>query len=119
MGNENKMEKRITLSELAAVNYLDPTCARFFVENKEQPDVYNNGWKAVVWAFNQYIKDPGGLANTPPISMVGKLIAVAIGILKIAIFAVPAGLIGSGFLQAVNAEREKENLKNISDTIMS
>ena len=42
----------------------------FFVENKEQPEVYNNGWRAVVWAFNQYIKDPGGLANTPPISMI-------------------------------------------------
>ena len=87
----------------------------FFVENKVQPDVYTNGWKAVLWAFNQYIKDPGGLAYTPPVSMVGKLIAVAIGILKIAIFAVPAGLIGSGFLQAVNAQKERETLKSLSE----
>lgn len=86
----------------------------FFVENKEQPEVYNNGWRAVVWAFNQYIKDPGGFGNTPPITTIGKLIACAIGILKIAIFAVPAGLIGSGFLQAVNAQKEKETLKTIS-----
>lgn len=89
----------------------------FFVENKEQPEVYNNGWRAVVWAFNQYIKDPGGFGNTPPITTIGKLIACAIGILKIAIFAVPAGLIGSGFLQAVNAQKEKENLKVISDKL--
>lgn len=89
----------------------------FFVENKEQPEVYNNGWRAVVWAFNQYIKDPGGFGNTPPITTIGKLIACAIGILKIAIFAVPAGLIGSGFLQAVNAEKEKENLKTLSEKL--
>lgn len=89
----------------------------FFVENKEQPEVYNNGWRAVVWAFNQYIKDPGGFANTPPITMLGKLIACTIGILKIAIFAVPAGLIGSGFLQAVNAMKEKEHLRNLSDKL--
>lgn len=89
----------------------------FFVENREQPDVYNNGWKAVVWAFNQYIKDPGGFANTPPITTAGKFIAVAIGILKIAIFAVPAGLIGSGFIQAVNAQKEKDNLKILSDKL--
>lgn len=89
----------------------------FFVENREQPDVYNNGWKAVVWAFNQYIKDPGGFANTPPITLAGKFIAVAIGILKIAIFAVPAGLIGSGFIQAVNAQKEKDNLKILSDKL--
>jgi voltage-gated potassium channel len=89
----------------------------FFVENKEQPEVYNNGWRAVVWAFNQYIKDPGGFGNTPPISTIGKLIACIIGILKIAIFAVPAGLIGSGFLQAVNAEKERESLKVLSDKL--
>jgi len=89
----------------------------FFVENQVQPDVYKNGWKAILWAFNQYIKDPGGLAYTPPVSMIGKLIAVAIGILKIAIFAVPAGLIGSGFLQAVNEQKEKENLENNSDKL--
>ena len=89
----------------------------FFVENKEQPDVYNNGWRAVVWAFNQYIKDPGGFGNTPPITTIGKLIACAIGILKIAIFAVPAGLIGSGFIQAVNAQKEKEALKTISEKL--
>ena len=89
----------------------------FFVENREQPDVYNNGWKAVVWAFNQYIKDPGGFANTPPITLAGKFIAVAIGILKIAIFAVPAGLIGSGFIQAVNAQKEKDHLQILSDKL--
>ena len=89
----------------------------FYVENKVQPEVYNNSWRAVVWAFNQYIKDPGGFGNAPPMSTIGKLIACAIGILKIAIFAVPAGLIGSGFLQAVNAQKEKENLKMLSDKL--
>ena len=34
----------------------------FFVENKVQSEYYSNGWKAMVWAFNQYIKDPGGFA---------------------------------------------------------
>lgn len=89
----------------------------FFVENKEQSEYYSNGWKAMVWAFNQYIKDPGGFAYVPPASTIGKLIACAIGILKIAIFAVPAGLIGSGFLQAVNAQKEKETLKKISEKL--
>ena len=89
----------------------------FFVENKEQSEYYTNGWKAMVWAFNQYIKDPGGFAYVPPASTIGKLIACAIGILKIAIFAVPAGLIGSGFLQAVNAQKEKETLKKISEKL--
>ena len=83
----------------------------FFVEHEAQPDVYNNGWKSVVWAFAQYIGDPGGFAETPPISFIGRLIACAIGILGIAIFAVPAGLIGSAFTDVMDDDRHEEEIK--------
>ena len=79
----------------------------FFVEHEVQPDVYNNGWRSVVWAFAQYIGDPGGFADTPPISLVGRLIATAIGILGIAIFAVPAGLIGSAFTEVMSTDNHE------------
>ena len=84
----------------------------FFVEHEVQPEVYNNGWKSVVWAFAQYIGDPGGFAETPPISLVGRLIACVIGILGIAIFAVPAGLIGSAFTEVMDADKEEEEIEN-------
>ena len=83
----------------------------FFVEHEVQPEVYNNGWRSVVWAFAQYIGDPGGFADTPPISLVGRLIACAIGILGIAIFAVPAGLIGSAFTDVMDEDREEEHIQ--------
>ena len=89
----------------------------FFVEHEVQPEVYNNGWRSVVWAFAQYIGDPGGFANTPPISFTGRLIACAIGILGIAIFAVPAGLIGSAFTEVMSADNHEieieENKKKL------
>ena len=89
----------------------------FFVEHEVQPEVYNNGWRSVVWAFAQYIGDPGGFADTPPISLVGRLIATAIGILGIAIFAVPAGLIGSAFTEVMSADNHEieieENKKKL------
>ena len=90
----------------------------FFVEHEVQPDVYNNGWRSVVWAFAQYIGDPGGFADTPPISLTGRLIACAIGILGIAIFAVPAGLIGSAFTEVMDEDREDEHIKNTISRIV-
>ena len=90
----------------------------FFVEHEVQPEVYNNGWKSVVWAFAQYIGDPGGFAETPPISLVGRLIACVIGILGIAIFAVPAGLIGSAFTEVMDADREEEEIKGYINRIL-
>ena len=91
----------------------------FFVEHNAQPDVYVNGWDSVLWAFLQYIGDPGGFADTPPITIAGQVIAVCVGILGIAIFAVPAGLIGSGFTEVMEEEKKetelKENTKRINE----
>lgn len=80
----------------------------FFYEHAAQPDVYNNGVRSVVWAFAQYIGDPGGFADTPPITIMGRIIACIIGLLGIALFAVPAGLIGAGFSEAMAEELHKE-----------
>ena len=80
----------------------------FFYEHTAQPEVYNNGLRSVVWAFAQYIGDPGGFADTPPVTLVGRIIACIIGLLGIALFAVPAGLIGAGFSEAMGKELHKE-----------
>ena len=87
----------------------------FFYEHTAQPEVYNNGLRSVVWAFAQYIGDPGGFADTPPITLAGRIIACIIGLLGIALFAVPAGLIGAGFSEAMGKELHKEiTEKNIA-----
>ena len=83
----------------------------FFVEHAAQPEVYDNGWTSVVWAFAQYIGDPGGFADTPPITFIGRIIACVIGVLGIAIFAVPAGLIGSAFTEVMDEDKEDEHTK--------
>lgn len=86
----------------------------YFFEHEAQPEVYDNGFKSVVWAFAQYIGDPGSFADTPPVTFSGRIIACIIGVLGIAIFAVPAGLIGSGFTEAMEEENQKIDIaKNI------
>lgn len=87
----------------------------FFYEHAAQPDVYNNGVRSVVWAFAQYIGDPGHFADTPPVTIVGRIIACIIGLLGIALFAVPAGLVGAGFSEAMDEELHKEvTSKNVT-----
>jgi hypothetical protein len=87
----------------------------FFYEHTAQPDVYDNGFRSVVWAFAQYIGDPGGFADTPPVTLIGRIIACVIGILGIALFAVPAGLIGAGFSEAMAEELHRDVVeKNVA-----
>jgi len=86
----------------------------YVVESAAQPETYS-GWKGiwntVVWAFTQYIGDPGKFASNGPVTFIGRLIATLIGIVKILIFAVPAGMIGSGFSKAIKDEKRAKELQ--------
>ena len=66
-------------------------------------------WDAFIWPYEKYLGDPGKIVDDPLISPLGKFIATLVGIMGVAIFAVPAGLIGSGLTDAMDEEkREKE-----------
>ena len=108
-----KQEMVVSLQFLAIVTLI-LSFILFFVEHAVQPEVYDNGWTSVVWAFAQYIGDPGGFAETPPITLTGRIIACIIGVLGIAIFAVPAGLIGSAFTEVMEEDAKEEELKENS-----
>ncbi len=83
----------------------------FFAEHEVQPDVYNNGFVSVIWAFAQYIGDPGSFADTPPLTTVGRVIACIVGLLGIAIVAVPTGIIGAGFTEAIEKKKKEAEVE--------
>lgn len=117
--NSKRSEMFVSLQFLCIVTII-LSFILYFLEHEAQPTVYKNGIDSVVWAFAQYIGDPGGFADNPPITFWGRIIACIVGILGIAIFAVPAGLIGAGFTEAleeeVHAETSKKNAAKIYST---
>ncbi len=89
----------------------------FFVEHIAQPEEYSNPWDAFVWAITRYIGDPGHFAGKGPITLTGRYIDTFIGILKILIFAVPAGLVANGFRKAMEDDKRKLHLVECRDRI--
>ena len=80
--------------------------ALFIAEHLANPDY--NFWDALVWTFVKYVEDPADIVS-PPVTVLGQVIGTLVGVLGIAIFAVPAGLIGSGLMEAMDEnKREKE-----------
>lgn len=65
----------------------------------------------MVWAFAKYLGNPGKIADFPMVTFWGNLIAIIVGVLGIAIFAVPAGLISSGFIEVMDERRKTEETK--------
>lgn len=87
----------------------------FFAERAVQPEVYKNYFTSLLWTFVKCISDPGEMAPEKPKSLVGKFVANAIGLVGVAFFAIPAGVIASGFTNALNeAEYEGTKIENIN-----
>ena len=82
------------------------------VESSTQSEF--NFWGSLTWPIVQYVQDPGGIADYKPLTVVGRIISVFVGIIGVAIFAVPAGLIGSGFMDAIAEDRKEQQLKEAS-----
>lgn len=89
----------------------------YFVEHQAQPEVYDNGFSSALWAFAKYLGDPVSFIEMTPITRAGQAIAFIIGILGIAIFAVPAGLIGSSFTEIIDQDRIKEEHMHLKDEL--
>ena len=68
-------------------------------------------WDAIIWPYEKYLGDPGKVVDDPLISPIGKFIATLVGIMGVAIFAVPAGLIGSGLTDAMDEEKREKELE--------
>lgn len=88
----------------------------FIAEYSVQPEEYNYG-KSLLWAFTRYIGDPGNFSGPGPITFTGRFVASLIGIVGILIFAVPAGLVSSGFRGAIDKELRKKHLDEIGERL--
>lgn len=64
---------------------------------------------ALVWIVVKYISDPAEII-TAPVTVLGQVIGSLVGLLGIAIFAVPTGLIGAGLLDAIMSEKKEEQI---------
>ena len=107
MGN-TKHEMWVTVQVLIAITVV-LALILWAIESSVQSEF--NFWGSLTWPFMQYIEDPGGFAEYRPVTIIGRIIAVLVGIIGIAIFAVPAGLIGSGFMDAIAEDKREKELE--------
>lgn len=83
------------------------TIIMYLAESRVDPNF--SFWDAFIWPYEKYVGDPGKVVDDPLISPIAKIVGTLVGIMGVAIFAVPAGLIGSGLTDAMDEEkREKE-----------
>lgn len=65
-----------------------------------------------LWSFMSYLGNPGKFSPGEPVTLLGRYIAVIISVIKILIFAVPAGLVANGFREAMAKDKRNQKLEN-------
>lgn len=88
----------------------------YFAERTAQPEEYSF-WRSLLWAFTRYIDDPAQIAGAGPITAIGRIVMTILGIVTILIFAVPAGIIGASFTNAIEQDIRNEYLNEIGNRL--
>lgn len=113
----SKKKEMIVSMEIVVIITVVLSFILYLVEHNSNPEMIANGWRSIVWSFAKYLGDPGKVADLPLTTTAGHAIAFLVGIMGIAIFAFPIGLLSAGFSDAMEAGRKeketKENLEKI------
>lgn len=116
MVNALKDKKNILLISLHSILFLALllSIALYYFEHKVATSQFTSISQALLWSLAKFIGDIGGYGDFVPVTLVGKVLATLNGILGIAIFALPAGIIGSGFVEEIEKrQREIESIEHI------
>jgi voltage-gated potassium channel len=65
-----------------------------------------------VWSIGKYTGDYGSIANETPLTLLGKFLATLNGLLGIALFALPAGLLGAAFIEQMEEGKKNEKIEH-------
>ena len=76
----------------------------FFAENEAQPDKFSNIPQAMWWSI--ITLTTVGYGDVFPVTLGGRFLAGLIAIMGIGLFALPAGILGSGFVEEIRRGRE-------------
>ena len=103
---QQKREELLTVVLVLFVLLLMASSLMFFAERDAQPDKFGSIPSAMWWSI--ITLTTVGYGDVFPVTIVGRMIAGVIAILGIGLFALPAGILGSGFLEELQHRRRSQ-----------
>ena len=88
----------------------------YYFEKDAQPDNFSNIWQAMWWAVAALTTV--GYGDVYPITVMGKVFAAVIAMCGIGMFALPAGILGSGFVDEIEQKKKEKDLKEKSGILL-
>ena len=102
----SRSQELLTTVGLLAVLLVLASSLMYIAEHNAQPDKFSSIPHAMWWSI--ITLTTVGYGDVAPVTTTGRLIAGLIAVLGIGLFAVPAGILGSSFLEQIERRRSKE-----------
>ena len=87
----------------------------YFADNAAQPEVFSSIPAAMWWAVATLTTV--GYGDVYPVTALGKLMASVIAILGIGMFALPTGILGAGFVEELERQRQPRKCPHCGEKI--
>ncbi|MXY44500.1 MAG: ion transporter [Dehalococcoidia bacterium] len=103
-----KRAELITVIVFLSILLLMASSLMYFAETEAQPDKFANIPQSMWWSI--ITLTTVGYGDAVPVTVTGRFLAGVIAILGIGLFALPAGILGSGFMDEMNRRRQGPTL---------
>ena len=105
-----KKEELIVIVVMILMLLLFSSSLIYLVENEAQPDKFPNIPSAMWWGVATLTTV--GYGDIYPVTSLGKIFSGFIAFLGIGLFALPTGILASGFAEQINLKKAKNNVCN-------
>ncbi|MDC0643961.1 ion transporter [Crocinitomicaceae bacterium] len=116
---KNKGKELILSMQVVAFLTVILSAILYHIETVVQPENFGDIVDAFIWSLSKFIGGVGGYGDFEPITLWGQVMATVVGLLGIALFAVPAGIIGAGFVEEIEAIKSDEDLVEKNNLLLS
>ncbi|MCI0486018.1 MAG: ion transporter, partial [Blastocatellia bacterium] len=110
LGNVLKLKKEELVVSLLVLSILLVFASSliYYAENESQPEVFSSIPAAMWWGIATLTTV--GYGDIYPVTPAGKILGAIIAVLGIGMFALPAGVLASGFAEEIQKRRREKNL---------
>ena len=111
---KDKKEELLLVIFMAFILLIIFSSLMYFIEKEAQPEAFSDIPAAMWWGITTLTTV--GYGDIYPITTLGKIVGALIAFLGIGLFALPAGILGSGLVEATR-KKEKGNEKLMEESI--
>jgi len=101
---KRKRDELLSTAFVAALLLVVSSSLMYYAENATQPEVFSSIPAAMWWGV--VTLTTVGYGDVYPVTLVGKLIGAVVAMTGIGLFAMPAGILGSGFMEVFTERRQ-------------